>query len=214
MINILLVDDHTVMRQGLRTLLQEQPDFRVCGEAGDGRQALALARLKRPDVVVLDIAMPVLDGIQAVAQLAVVTPNSRVVVLSMHGADGYVRRAMQSGAKAFVLKDSSAKELIRAIREVVAGRTYLSKSLRERAISHYTESEEHLDHPQYILTARELEILRKIAAGSSSLQAADGLGISVRTVEFHRKNIMHKLGLRNQRELIVYCVRTGIVSVQ
>lgn len=214
MITIVLADDHKVMRQGLCALLKEQPDFRVVGEASAGQEALGLVRSLRPNVLVTDMVMPGMNGIELTSQVKLCAPETTVVVLSMYGTEGYVHKAMRSGAKAYVLKDASAYELVTAIRHAVSGRRYLSRTLSEQAIDSYVK--EITPRPDKLdafltLTVREREVLYGIARGKRNKEIAADLGISSRTVEFHRFNIVRKLGLKTPQELFHYCVRNGII---
>ena len=211
MTTIILADDHVVMRQGLRSLLEAESDFQVIGEAGDGNEAIRLAEEIHPDVMVLDMVMPGLNGVEVLQKLK--EPRTAVIILSMFETEGYVHKAMRAGAKAYVLKQATANELVHAIREVVAGRRYLSRALSERAIDAYVKEtmNGNLD-PFLALTGREREVLQKIAGGGTSKQLGRELNISSRTIEFHRANIMRKLGLHSQQELLRYCLRTGILQ--
>jgi len=211
MTTIILADDHVVMRQGLRSLLEAESDFQVIGEAGDGNEAIRLAEEIHPDVMVLDMVMPGLNGVEVLQKLK--EPRTAVIILSMFETEGYVHKAMRAGAKAYVLKQATANELVHAIREVVAGRRYLSRALSERAIDAYVKEtmNGNLD-PFLALTGREREVLQKIAGGGTSKQLGRELNVSSRTIEFHRANIMRKLGLHSQQELLRYCLRTGILQ--
>src|SRR3990170_613202 len=211
MITIVLADDHNVMRQGLRSLLEAEPDFRVIGEAGNGNEAIRLVEELHPEVLVLDMVMPGMNGVEVIQNLKQPAPS--VIVLSMFAAEGYVHKAMRAGAKAYVLKQATANELVHAIREVVGGRRYLSRALSERAIDAYVKEtmDGNLD-PFLALTGREREVLQGIASGGTSKQLAAELNVSPRTIEFHRANIMRKLAFHSQQELILYCVRTGILQ--
>ena len=210
MTTIVLADDHHVMRQGLRSLLKAEPDFQVVGEAGDGEETVRIVESLHPDVLVLDMVMPGLHGVLITQRLRLTVPATAVVVLSMFGTEGYVHKAMRAGAKAYVLKQATADELAFAIREVVAGRRYLSRSLSERAIDAYVQETLSSDlDPFLALTSREREVMRMVAEGSTSKQIAMRLIISSRTVEFHRANIMRKLKLHNQQELLRYYFHTG-----
>jgi len=214
MTTIVLADDHRVMRQGLRLLLTGQPGFQVVGEADDGREALQLAERLHPDILVLDMAMPGMSGAEVTREIARCSPATAVVILSMHRADAYVRQAMQAGARAYVLKESTADELVGAIHEVVAGRRYLSRALAEHAVEWYVkETTGVTEGPYSALTKREYQVLGLVARGWSAGQIGTELHISPRTVEFHRASIMRKLGLRNQKELIRYCAKAGSLSV-
>jgi len=217
MITIVLADDHRVMRQGLRALLDEQADFRVVGEASDGKQALRLVESLRPDVLVADMVMPGINGVELTEQVKWSAPGTAIVILSMYGTEGYVHKAMRAGAKAYVLKDASGSELAEAIRKAVSGERYLSRKLSEHAIDTYIRDmmpEPHDLDTSLVLTGREHEILQRIARGDKNKEIAADLSISPRTVEFHRANIMRKLGLGSQQELFRYCVRAGILKAE
>lgn len=217
MITIVLADDHRIMRQGLRALLDEQADFEVVGEAGDGKQALRLVESLRPDVLVADMVMAGMNGVELARQVKWSAPETTIVVLSMYGTEGYVHKAMRAGAKAYVLKDASARELAEAIRKAVSGERYLSRKLSEHAIDTYVRDmmpEPHELDTSLVLTGREHEILQRIARGDKNKEIAADLSISPRTVEFHRSNIMRKLGLGSQQELFRYCVRAGILKAE
>lgn len=214
-VSILLVDDHVILRQGLRSLLSSERDFRVVGEANDGLEALACAERWRPDIVVLDLRMAGLNGWETARQIRQRYPATKVVVLSMYAKEAYVLEALRSGAAAYVLKDSTANQLVHAIREALAGRLYLSPPLTERAIEFYYEKTQNNKLDLYeTLTPREREILQLTAEGNTSAEIAKRLAISPRTVEVHRAHLMHKLGLENQAELVRYAIRRGIMSVE
>jgi DNA-binding NarL/FixJ family response regulator len=215
MTTIVLADDHHVVRQGLRVLLEGQPDFQLVGEAGDGLEAVQLTERLKPDVLIIDLMMPSLNGLEATRQLGQRSPHTRVVILSMHANEAYVLEALRNGAAGYVLKDSSAADLVHAVREVVAGRRYLSSPLSERAIAAYIQkaSDVALD-PYEMLTNREREVLHLAAEGYTNAEIADQLSISPRTAETHRANLMHKLGLRTQTDLIRYALRRGILPME
>jgi DNA-binding NarL/FixJ family response regulator len=215
MITIILADDHRIVRQGLRALLEAEPDFQLIGETGDGLEAVQLAQRLQPDVVVLDLMMPSINGLEATRQISDGCPQTRVIILSMHADEGYVLESLRNGAAGYVLKDSSADDLARAVREVVAGRRYLSAPLSERAIEVYMQKaqETPLD-PYERLTNREREVLHLAAEGHSSTEIADRLSISSRTVETHRANMMRKLDLRSQTGLIRYALKRGIIPME
>ena len=215
MTTILLADDHRIVRQGLRALLEAEPDFSLVGETGDGLEAIQLAERLQPDVIVLDLMMPGINGLEATRQISDNCPQTRVVILSMHADEAYVLEALRNGASGYVLKDSSADDLVRAVREVEAGRRYLSPPLSERAIEAYTrKAEETSLDPYEKLTNREREVLHLTAEGHSSTEIAERLSISSRTVETHRANMMRKLDLRSQTDLIRYALKRGIIPME
>jgi len=211
-ISIVLADDHHVVRQGLRALLEAAPDLIVVGEAADGAAAAEITVRLAPDVLILDLAMPG-NGLDALRQVAQRAPRTRVVVLSMHSSEAYVVEALKGGASAYVLKDATASDLVRAVREVTAGRRYLSPPLSEHAIDAYTSRAlAATAEPHEALTARETEVLRLAARGDSVHQIALQLSISPRTAETHRANFMRKLGLHSQTDVVRYAIRHGILD--
>ena len=210
--SIVLADDHHVVRQGLRALLEAAPDLIVVGEAADGAAAAEITVRLAPDVLILDLAMPG-NGLEALRQVAQRAPRTRVVVLSMHSSEAYVVEALKGGASAYVLKDATASDLVRAVREVTAGRRYLSPPLSEHAIDAYTSRAlAATAEPHEALTARETEVLRLAARGDSVHQIALQLSISPRTAETHRANFMRKLGLHSQTDVVRYAIRHGILD--
>jgi len=215
-VTIALADDHRVVRDGLRLVLQAEPDFQVVGEAGDGLDALNLVEETLPDVLVLDLMMPGLSVLEVARQCARRAPRTRVVVLSMHADESYVLQALSNGASGYVLKDASATELVRAVREVSAGRRYLSPPLSEKAIELYTAKARTGGTTDIYerLTSREREVLHLTAEGLSSSAIAERLGISTRTAETHRGNVMGKLGLHNRADLVRYAIDRGLVSTE
>jgi DNA-binding NarL/FixJ family response regulator len=214
-INIVLADDHQVVRKGVKALLSSEADFNIIGEAGNGLETLEVVEKVKPDILVLDLMMPGLNGLEVNRQLAKKSPGTRTVVLSMHGSEAYVLEAMRSGAKAFVLKDAPPEELVHAIREAFAGRRYLSSPLSENAIEAYTRKTEltNID-PMDNLTAREREILQLTAQGLTNAAIGSRLFISPRTVETHRTNLMRKLELHNHAQLIQFAIQHGIIPGQ
>jgi two-component system response regulator NreC len=215
MTTIALADDHHVVRQGLQSLLEAEPDFSVVGETGNGIEAVQLVERLQPDVLVLDLMMPGLNGLEVTRQVSQRSPQTHVVILSMYANEAHVIEALRAGAAAYVLKESSSAELVHAVREAVAGRHYLSPPLSERAIEAYMQKAESsaLD-PYETLTAREREVLHLVAEGHTNAEIADRLFISRRTVETHRANLMRKLGLRTQTDLISYALRRGILPME
>lgn len=211
-ITIVLADDHTLVRQGLRALLSAESDFRVVDEAADGLQAMEAVRRLKPEVLVLDLMLPGLNGLEVARQVHRHAPKTRIVILSMHSNEAYVLEALRNGARAYVLKDATGAELVRAIREVVAGRRYLSPPLSERAIAAYVEKTAAADTSAYpLLTSRERQVLQLAAEGLSNTEIAARLSISPRTVETHRAHLMRKLGLKSQTDLIRYALKRGFL---
>lgn len=213
MSTIILADDHQILREALRLLLESQPDFQVLAESGDGQETLVLLEKHQPDVLIVDLMMPGLSGLEVARALKRVSPRTKVIVLSMYDAESYVVEALQVGAAGYVLKKSSAQELVFAIRQALAGNIYLSPSLNERAIQAYIKrsEESRADDPYETLTPREREIFQLAAEGSSNPRIAERLSLSVRTMEMHRGNLMKKLGLNSQTDLIKYAVKRGMV---
>lgn len=206
-----MADDHQVVRKGLKALLSAEQDFQIVGEAGDGLEALKQVEEFHPDILVLDLMMAGINGLEVTRQIQKKGLETGVVILSMHSNEAYVLEALRSGAKAYVLKESSPEELIRAIREVFAGRRYLSAPLSERAIEAYLKKTEVQSDPYSQLTTREREILLLTVQGFSNNEIAKRLYISPRTVETHRNNLMRKLGLRSQTQLIQFAMQRGII---
>lgn len=208
MITIVLADDHAIVRQGLRALLSAQPGLQVIGEAGDGREAVELVQQLRPRVLLLDLMMPALSGLEVTRQVARLT---RVVILSMHANEAYVVEALRSGAAGYVLKDSTADELVCAVRAAAAGERYLSSPFSEQSVEAYIERAELAQEERLLqtLTPREREVLQLTVEGLSAAEAAARLCISPRTVEAHRSNLMHKLGVKSQAELIRLALQAG-----
>jgi DNA-binding NarL/FixJ family response regulator len=214
-INIVLADDHQVVRKGLKALLSAEADLSVVGEAGDGLETVQLVERLKPDILVLDLMMSGINGLEVTRQLNKKGVKTGIVILSMHNNEAYVLEALRSGAKAYILKDSPPDELTRAIREVSSGRRYLSSPLTERAIAAYTQKAEvKLIDPYEQLTTREREILQLAAQGCTNSEIASRLYISPRTVETHRTNLMRKLGLHNHTQLIQFAIQHGIIPGQ
>lgn len=213
-IRILLADDHNVMREGLRLLLERQPGFKVVGEAADGRQAVEQAEASKPDVAVLDIAMPNLSGIEAAQRISAMLPHTRIIILSMHSDEGYVLRALKAGAKGYLLKDSAENDLIEAIRAVDEGKAFFSPEISNILVEDYVREMKRrgAEDSYELLTPREREILQLLAEGKSNKHIATVLDLSLYTVETHRRNLQDKLNLHSFAELILYAVRKGIIS--
>ncbi len=213
-VRVLLGDDHTLMRAGLKVLLERQPDFAVVGEAEDGRQTVQLADSLHPDVVVLDIAMPNLNGIEATRQITSKSPHPPVVILSMHSDESYILRSLKAGARGYLLKDSAEADLIRAIRAVRDGKSFFSPAVGKALVEDYVRQlkDRGSDDSYELLTSREREILQLVAEGKSNKDVANLLNLSVYTVETHRAHILRKLGLHTVPDLILYAVRKGIID--
>jgi two-component system response regulator NreC len=213
-VTILLADDHPFVRRGARNLLEAETDFSVVGEAEDGLQAVQMAERLRPDVLIVDIMMPNLNGFEVLKQVSHRSPNTRKIVLSMQSADPYVVKAFQSGAFGYILKDSAPDELINAIRHVLLDNKYLSPKLPERLIAIVTELRGNAEQDKYeTLTNREREIFQMTAEGRTSQEIGDKLMISPRTVEVHRSNLTSKLGIKNQVDLIRIAIKRGILPM-
>jgi two-component system, NarL family, response regulator NreC len=213
-IRILLADDHIVMRDGLRALLERQPDMAVVAEAADGRECVRLAEEQSPDVVVMDIAMPNMNGIEATRRITDGRPHPAVVILSMHQDESYILRALKAGAKGYLLKDSVRADLLEAIRAVAQGRSFLTRKIGRTLQEDYIRQLESrgLDDTYDRLTDREREVLQLIAEGKTAKEVAQLLNISPTTVETHRTHIQEKLGLHSVPELVLYAVRKGIIA--
>lgn len=214
-ISVVLADDHHVVRKGFRALLEAEGDLDVIGEEADGLKVVELVDRLRPTVLLLDVQMPGLNGLEITRQLAQRGLKTRVVILSMHANEAFILGALRHGAAGYVPKDASPAEVIEAVREVSAGRRYLSRGLSERAIEAYAQKAQAASTDPYeSLTTREREVLQLAAESSSTTEIAARLGISPRTVETHRENLMRKLGLQSQTDLIRYALRRGILPME
>ncbi len=211
---VLLADDHTLIRAGLRMVVDAQPDLTVVGEANDGREAVAMAESLKPDVAVMDIGMPNLNGIEACRRIRTELPEVQVVMLSMHSDEGYILRALKAGAKGYLLKDSAEADLARAIRAAASGKAFFSPAVGKVLLQDYVRRLERTgaEDSYELLSPREREILQLVAEFKSSKEIANLLYLSVYTVETHRARIMQKLNLRSVPEVILYAVRKGIIS--
>ena len=206
---ILLADDHLVVREGLRSLL-EAAGFKVVGEARDGREALKLARMLEPEVTVMDIGMPGLNGVDACRELLREVPEMRIIVLTVHGEDAYVIEALRSGARGYVLKTQAGSDLVSAIGEVTQGRIYLSPSVSSAVVQAFLAG---ATSPADPLTPREREVLQLVAEGRSTKEVAGILGVSVKTAETHRTRLMTKLDIHHTAGLVHYAIRRGLIRV-
>jgi two-component system, NarL family, response regulator NreC len=213
-IRVLLADDHQLMRSGVRLMLERQADLEVVGEASDGRGAVALAKTLKPDVVVMDIGMPSLNGIEAAHQMTEERPELAVMILSMHADESYVLRALRAGARGYLLKDSAEADLTRAVHVVAGGKSFFSPAVSKLLLDDYVRKLKRsgTDDPYDLLTPREREVLQLVAEGKSNKDIANLLNLSVYTVESHRSNLMEKLHLNGLPELILFAVRRGIIS--
>jgi len=213
-VRILLADDHTVMRAGLRLLLERHENFEVIGEAADGREAVEIAAEQKPAVVVMDVAMPHLNGVEAARQILTRNPDIAIVMLSMHSDESYVLRSLKAGARAYLLKDSAEADLIAAIQAITEGRSFFSPGVRALLKEDYIYRLQKFgaDDTYELLTAREREVLQLVAEGRSNKEVASLLGLSLYTVETHSTHILQKLNLHSVPELILYAVRKGIIS--
>jgi DNA-binding NarL/FixJ family response regulator len=213
--SIVLADDHHVVRQSFRILLDSESDFQVLGEAASGLEAIKLVESLRPDVLVVDIMMPDLNGIDVVRRIKKRIPLTAIIILSMHENEAYVVEALRAGVSAYVLKKSTAQELVYAIRQAITGHTFLSSPLSEHAIQAYMQKAQGTTLDLYeTLTAREREVLHLTAEGSNHTEIASRLSISPRTVEMHHSNLMRKLHLRNQTDLIRFALKRGILPLE
>lgn len=214
LIRILLADDHAVVRDGLRSLLEKQQDFVVMAEASDGRECLELVEKYSPDVVMMDVAMPKMNGIEATRRILATNPSIAVVILSMHNDESYVLQSLKAGAKGYLLKDSPREDVIEAIRSVAQGRPFLSRKVSRMLQEDYVEQlkSKDLDDSFELLTDREREILQLLAEGRANKEVANILNISPTTVETHRGHILRKLSLHGTADLILYAIRKRIIA--
>jgi two-component system response regulator NreC len=213
-IHILLVDDHTLFREGIRALLESESRLKVVAEASDGRAAVAAARELKPDIILMDIAMPLLNGLEATAQIVQNMPEAKVIILSMYDYESYIRQALAAGASGFILKDAAAKELIDAIFAVNRGEAVLSPAITRLVIEDYLRwGEIRPVETSNGLTTREREVLQLIAEGYTNKEIAEILTIANKTVQAHRANLMEKLDLHSKGELIKYAIRKKIIEI-
>lgn len=206
---ILLADDHAVVRQGFRMILSAQEDLEVVGEVANGKEAVESAAQLRPDVAVVDVSMPELNGIEATRRIAGVSPSTRVLALSMHKDAVYVREILRAGARGYLLKDSGEADLLSAVRAVARGEGFLSPAVSDAVLSDYRK---HVTNPMDLLTSREREVLQLIAEGKTNKEIANLLNLSVYTVEAHRGRVMEKLNLHSTGELVRFAIRNGLID--
>jgi DNA-binding NarL/FixJ family response regulator len=213
-IRILLADDHTIVRKGLRLLLESHEGFRVVAEAADGHEAVALAEQHHPDIVVMDVAMPLLNGIEAARQICASDSPSAIVFLSMHSDESYVLKALKSGAKGYLLKDSAEHDLINAVQTVSEGKAFFSPAIGKMLVEDYVRQmrEQKIEDSYDLLTTREREVLQLLAEGRSNKEVATVLDLSLHTVETHRSHIMQKLNLHSGAEMTLYAIRKGVIT--
>ena len=211
-VRILLADDHTILREGIKVLLNRERDMEIVAEAEDGAQALEQVRSVKPDVVVMDISMPKIGGLEVTREITETFPDVKVVILTMHDNEEYLVQALKSGAKGYVLKEAAATDLAEAIRAVVRGDAYLYPAVARKLVDDYVNRVRTIKTASESLTPREREVLKLVAEGHTNREIADYLGISVKTVENHRANLMRKLDLHDRTELARYAIKIGLVE--
>ncbi len=211
-VRILLADDHTILREGIKVLLNRERDMEIVAEAEDGAQALEKVRTAKPDVVVMDISMPKIGGLEVTREITETFPDVKVVILTMHDNEEYLVQALKSGAKGYVLKEAAATDLAEAIRAVVRGDAYLYPAVARKLVDDYVNRVRTIKTASESLTPREREVLKLVAEGHTNREIADYLGISVKTVENHRANLMRKLDLHDRTELARYAIKIGLVE--
>ncbi len=213
-IHVLVADDHTIVREGVSLLLQSEPDIEVVGEARNGREAVDKALQLRPDVVLMDMAMPELNGLEATKQIKGARSEAHVLVLTVHESDEYFFQALQAGASGYVLKGATSAELVAAVRAVYSGGIYLHPAVAEKLVAEYLKRDSSQTNQHDSLTPREKEVLILIAEGATNQKIASKLVLSASTVQTHRANIMEKLNLHNRAELIKYAIRQGLIQLE
>lgn len=209
---LLLADDHTLFREGVRSLLSRMPEVTIVAETGDGREALDLIDKHRPDVALLDITMPGLNGLEVASRTSQKSPKTRVVILSMHANEAYVAQALRAGIAGYLVKDAAATELAAALRAVARGETYLSPAISRQVVDGFLGKSQLEADPLQGLTARQREILQLIAEGKSTKEIAAVLDVGIKTVETHRANLMERLGIHDVAGLVRFAIRSGVIS--
>jgi DNA-binding NarL/FixJ family response regulator len=213
-LRILIADDHEVARKGIRSVLEDRPGWQVCGEAKDGREAVELANELKPDVLLLDIGMPNLNGLDAARQILATTPDARILILTLHDSEQVVREVLAAGARGFLLKSDAGRDLIAAVEALQNRRTFFTSKVAQMMLDGYLRPhEEHETPDQHILTPREREVIQLVAEGKTTKEIATALSLSVKTAETHRTNLMRKLDLHSIADLTLYAVRNGIVQI-
>jgi DNA-binding NarL/FixJ family response regulator len=213
-ISIVLAEDHTILREGLKALLSADPKFKIIGEAEDGREAVRCVEKMNPDLMLMDLSMPRMSGMEAIREIKRRYPGTRIIALTVHKTEEYLHTTLQAGADGYVLKDATHDELVLAIKNVMKGKSYLSPGVSEKVIEGYLERKENIipDSPWETLSQREREVLKLIAEGYKNKEIAEDLCISLKTVEKHRANLMKKLDLHNAAALTVYAMQKGLVN--
>lgn len=212
-ISVLLADDHRILREGIRSLLEKAPDIEVVGEASEGGEAVAKAQQLSPDVVLMDITMPGMNGLEATRQIKALKPGIKVLILTMHESNQYISQFLRSGASGYVLKDTAASELVGALRAVSQGDAFLYPSIARKLLEEYLQKVQNGEESQSYdgLTEREQEVLKMIAEGRTNKEIADMLSLSIRTIQAHRANLMGKLHMHDRTELVRYAIRKGLI---
>jgi DNA-binding NarL/FixJ family response regulator len=220
MLRILIADDHEVARRGIRAMLESHPSWEVCGEAKDGREAVELASKEKPDLILLDIGMPNLNGLEAARQILAVSPDIAILILTMHDSDQVVREVLRAGARGFLLKSDAGRDLVAAVEALQLQRTFFTTRVSQMVLDGFLDRDNRLDGTERnqedfddVLTGREREVIQLLAEGKTSKEVAVTLNLSVKTAETHRTNLMRKLGLHSVADLTRYAVRNGIVQV-
>jgi two-component system, NarL family, response regulator NreC len=213
-LRLALADDHTIMRSGLRLLLERESEFSIVGEAGDGREVIEIVEAQSPNIVIMDVAMPNLNGIEAARRITSSHPRTAIIILSMHSDESYVLRALNAGARGYLLKDSAESDLISAVRAVSEGKAFFSPAISKLLVEDYVRQlrQRGVEDSYELLTPRERELLQLVAEGKTTKEAATVLNLSPHTVDTHRANLMRKLNLNSLPELILYAVRKGVIT--